>query len=296
MVNAAVRLVIVTGMSGAGKTQAIKCLEDLGFFCVDNLPPAFIPKMAELCQQSDGHIGRLALGIDIRGGQFFNQIVSALEELEKQGFSYEILFLEANEETLVRRYKETRHRHPLDQGGRVTEALRRERRMLEELRGRASHIINTSQLSTKQLRQEIVEIYSREGKLPLLFINVVSFGFKHGVPVDADLVFDVRFLPNPHYVDKLKDLTGEDAQVVEYLGKWPVTAQFFRKLTNLIGFLIPHYISEGKSQLTIAIGCTGGQHRSVVMGDRLANWLRERGYTVSAEHRDVMRARLEQGQ
>lgn len=289
-----VRLVIVTGMSGAGKTQAIKCLEDLGFFCVDNLPATFIPKMAELCQQSDGHISRLAVGIDIRGGQFFKHVMSALEELEKQGFAYEILFLEASDEALVRRYKETRHRHPLDQGGGVLDALARERRMLGELRGRASHIIDTSALAVKNLRQEVLSTFGREGKLPPLFINVVSFGFKHGVPVDADLLFDVRFLPNPHYVGELKDRTGEDAAVVEYVTRWPVTTQFFRKLTNLIGFLVPQYITEGKPQLTIAIGCTGGQHRSVVMGDKLANWLRERGYTVSVEHRDAHRSRLEE--
>lgn len=290
---AGVRLVIVTGMSGAGKTQALKCLEDLGYFCVDNLPPSFIPKMAELCQQSDGRIDRLALGIDIRGGEFFAKAIEALEDLERQGNRYEILFLEAGDDSLVRRYKETRRRHPLAEQGRVLEGVARERKLLEELRGRASHIVDTSHLGVNQLRLEIVSRFSRDEKLPELFISVVSFGFKHGVPLDADLVFDVRFLPNPHYVASLKDLTGEDRSVQDYVNKWPVTTQFFRRLVNLIGFLIPQYITEGKHQLTIAIGCTGGQHRSVAMGVRLAQWLRDRGYTVSAEHRDVVRSKLE---
>lgn len=289
-----IRLVIVTGMSGAGKTQALKCLEDLGFFCVDNLPPTFIPKMAEMCAQSEGKLNKLALGIDIRGGQFFSQTVSALEELEQQGFAYTILFLEATDEVLIRRYKESRHRHPLAHHGRILEAIRKERRLLEDLRGRASHVLDTSGLSVNQFRQEVIGLFTREeaGGGSTLLVNVVSFGFKHGLPLDADLVFDVRFLPNPHYVASLKDLTGHDPAVQEYVTRWGVTQKFFKRLVNLIGFLLPHYMAEGRTQLTIAIGCTGGQHRSVALALRLADWLRERGYAVTDEHRDAYRDRM----
>jgi len=288
-----IRLVIVTGMSGAGKTQALKHLEDLGFFCVDNLPPAFIPKLAELCIQSEGKIQKLALGIDIRGGQFFGQIRSALDALEQEGLACTILFLEARDEVLVRRYKESRHLHPLArEQGRTLEAIREERRLLEELRGRATHVIDTSNLTTQQLRQEITRLFAggEDGTGRTLLINVVSFGFKHGLPLDADLVFDVRFLPNPHYVESLKERTGYDPEVQEYVCRWSVTRRFFRRLVSLVGFLIPHYIAEGKSELTIAIGCTGGQHRSVALAIRLAEWLRRRGYNARAQHRDVRRA------
>lgn len=287
------RLVIVTGMSGAGKTQALKCLEDLGFFCVDNLPPAFIPKMAELCVQSEGRIQKLALGIVIRGGQFFHQVMGALRDLEQQGFAYTILFLEAADEVLVRRYKESRHRHPLAQDGRILDAIRKERWLLQELRGRATHILDTSAMSVRQLRQELVALFARDEGAPPLVIHVVSFGFKHGLPVDADLVFDVRFLPNPHYVASLKDRTGHDPEVQEYVGRWAVTQRFFRRLTGLIEFLLPHYIAEGKTHLTIAIGCTGGRHRSVALAIRLAEWLRSKGYPVTEHHRDVHRAPAE---
>lgn len=287
-----VRLVIVTGMSGAGKTQAIKCLEDLGFFCVDNLPPALMPKMAELCFQSEGKVTGLALGIDIRGGSFFHHAVDALEELEKAGYPYQVLFLEASDQALVRRYKESRRRHPLALTTRILEGIRKERRLLEDLRGRATKIVDTSNLTVHQFRQELIDTFAREEDGPGLFVNVVSFGFKHGIPLDADLMFDVRFLPNPHYVPTLKPLTGEDPSVQEYVWKWGVSQKFWRRLTNLIGFLLPHYINEGKSQLTIAVGCTGGQHRSVALGIRLAQWLRDRGYNVGVEHRDSMRAQL----
>jgi UPF0042 nucleotide-binding protein len=283
------RLVIVTGMSGAGKTQAIKYLEDLGFFCVDNLPPALMPKMAELCVQSDGKLTRLALGIDIRGGQFFDHIVQALGELEKAGFASQILFMDASDEALVRRYKESRRRHPLALQGRLLEGIRKERKLMQELRGLSSKIIDTSLLKVAELKRELQEFFRQETEGLGLQINVVSFGFKHGVVLDADLVFDVRFLPNPHYVEDLKALTGETRVVQEYVMKWGVTQQFFRRLTGLIGFLLPQYLTEGKSQLTIAIGCTGGQHRSVCIAIKLADWIRERGYSVSVEHRDVPR-------
>lgn len=281
------RLVIVTGMSGAGKTQAIKYMEDLGFFCVDNLPPALMPKMAELSLQSDGKLNRLALGIDIRGGQFFNHIVQALTELEKAGFTYQILFMDASDEALVRRYKESRRRHPLALQGRILEGIRKERKLMQELRGRASKIIDTSSLKVADLRRELSDFFAQDLDGLGLHVNVVSFGFKHGIVLDADLVFDVRFLPNPHYVDDLKALTGQTHVVQEYVMKWGVTQQFWRKLTGLIGFLMPQYVAEGKTQLIIAIGCTGGQHRSVCIAIKLAEWLKERGYSVTLEHRDI---------
>ncbi|BDG61669.1 RNase adapter RapZ [Caldinitratiruptor microaerophilus] len=291
-----VRLVIVTGLSGAGKTEALKSLEDVGYFCVDNLPPAFIPKMAELCVQSEGKISRLALGIDIRGGEFFSQTLSALDELERAGYPYTILFLEASDAVLVRRYKESRHRHPLAAEGRIEEAIRRERRLLEELRGRAGYIVDTSNMTVNQLRQEIVKLLGQDSQngRPGLLVHVVSFGFKHGLPMDADLVFDVRFLPNPHYVQSLRDRTGEDPAVEEYVNRWAVTRKFLRRLQGLLGFLLPQYEAEGKTQLTIAVGCTGGQHRSVVVARQLAQWLGERGYRVTVEHRDARAVRAEE--
>jgi UPF0042 nucleotide-binding protein len=288
------RLVIVTGMSGAGKSQATKYLEDLGFFCVDNLPPALMPKMAELCIQTEGKLNRLALGIDIRGGQFFDHIVQALDELERQGFNYQILFMDASDETLVRRYKETRRRHPLANQGRLLEGIRKERKLMQELRGRASKIIDTSNRKVSELRRDLADFFSQENEGLGLHVNMVSFGFKHGIVLDADLVFDVRFLPNPHYVQDLKPLTGEVRVVQEYVMKWSVTQQFFKRLTGLVGFLLPLYIAEGKSQLTIAIGCTGGQHRSVCIAIKLMEWLRDRGYSVTAEHRDVGKELLDE--
>ncbi|HYF77195.1 MAG TPA: RNase adapter RapZ [Symbiobacteriaceae bacterium] len=283
------RLVIVTGMSGAGKTQAIKYLEDLSFFCVDNLPPALMPKMAELYVQTEGKLNRLALGIDIRGGHFFSNIVQALDELEKAGFTYQILFMDASDATLVSRYKESRRRHPLALQGRLMEGIRKERKLMQELRGRASKIIDTSKLKVAELRRELADFFTVESEGLGLHVNMVSFGFKHGSVPDADLVFDVRFLPNPHYVEDLKALTGETLAVQHYVMKWGVTQQFFKRLTSLIGFLLPQYLAEGKSHLTIAIGCTGGQHRSVCIAIKLADWIKERGFSVSVEHRDAPR-------
>jgi UPF0042 nucleotide-binding protein len=283
------RLVIVTGMSGAGKTLAIKYLEDLGFFCVDNLPPALMPKMAELYAQSEGKLNRLAFGIDVRGGQFFHHIVTALAELERAGYAYQILFMDASDEALVRRYKESRRRHPLALQGRITEGIRKERKYMQELRGRATRIIDTSLLKTMELRRELSESFANDTDAPDLQVNVVSFGFKHGSVMDADLVFDVRFLPNPHYVEDLQALTGETQSVQDYVMKWEVTQEFFKRLTHMLAFLLPHYVTEGKSQLTIAVGCTGGQHRSVCLGLKVADWLREQGYTTTVEHRDIPR-------
>jgi UPF0042 nucleotide-binding protein len=281
------RFVIITGMSGAGKTQVVRAMEDLGYFCVDNLPPMLIPKFAELCSQSAGRVNKIALVVDIRGGEFFDALVQILEDMETQGFVYEIVFLEASDETLIRRYKETRRRHPMAPYGRVSEGISRERDRLEHIRGRATHIIDTSDLSTTQLRDKIIDLFAGERENDRMTITVVSFGFKHGIPLDADMVFDVRFLPNPFYVESLRTKSGQTSEVGEYIWKWPITQQFLEKLGGLIDFLIPNYVKEGKSQLIIAIGCTGGLHRSVFVADKIYEGLRTRGYKVNVEHRDI---------
>lgn len=281
------KFVIITGLSGAGRTQAVRALEDLGFFCVDNLPPTLIPKFAELCAQSEGKISKIALVIDIRGGQFFGDLFEALEHLEETGFVYRILFLEAADETLVRRFKETRRRHPLAPHGRLLEGIKAERKQLEELRGRAHRIIDTSELTPNQLRDEIMSLFAEDAEIDRLGITLVSFGFKYGLPLDADLVFDVRFLPNPHYVESLRPLPGTEAAVKEYVTKWPITGKFIEKSFNLLDFLLPHYLNEGKTTLTIAVGCTGGKHRSVVIAEKLKEMLQGKGHEAATEHRDV---------
>ncbi|AEG61807.1 RNase adapter RapZ [Desulforamulus ruminis] len=284
------RLLIVTGMSGAGKTQAIQSLEDLGYFCVDNLPPALIPKFAELVAQSNGKIDKSALVVDIRGGTFFHQLTEVLKDFSQQGYKYEILFLEASDETLVRRYKESRRRHPLDNHGEVLAVIREERELLQEIRGRANKIIDTSNVSNNQLKEQIITQYGgdKEDRNRLL-ITVISFGYKYGIPLDSDLVLDVRFLPNPHYIPELRCLTGNDEPVQRHVMSHDVTNQFMEKLTDFVNFLIPHYENEGKATLMIAIGCTGGMHRSVTLANKLGEILLQKGYRVNVRHRDIMR-------
>ncbi len=282
-----IRFVIITGLSGAGKSETMKCFEDLGYFCVDNLPPVLIPKFAELCAQSGGRINKIALVVDIRGGGFFDDVFEALENLEHNGFSYEILFLEAREEILVRRFKESRRRHPLSTTGGISEGIRAEMERLEEIRGKASVIIDTSELTVRALREVIVKHYDQLTPESKMLITIVSFGFKNGIPLDADLVFDVRFLPNPHYVDSLRHLNGNRSEVSDYVLKWPVTNRFLTKLYDLMDFLVPQYVNEGKSNLIIGIGCTGGQHRSVTIANKLGDFLRAKGYRIVVDHRDV---------
>ncbi|MGI6514620.1 MAG: RNase adapter RapZ [Syntrophomonadales bacterium] len=281
----AIKALVITGLSGAGKTQAANCLEDLGYFCVDNLPPALIPKFTELSSQSEG-VKNVAFVVDVRGGKFFNDLFRALEELSAQGVNYDILFLEAGDEVLIRRFKESRRRHPLQDSKPLPEAIKLEKQMLEELRGQADTIIDTSSLNVHQLKEELVRLYS-EGEAGLITITVFSFGFKFGLPLDSDLVFDVRFLPNPKYVDELSHRTGEDPRVISYVMEPRVTRSFLRRLMNFLKFLLPHYVGEGKSNLVMAIGCTGGQHRSVVVADYVGNEVRRMGYRTIIKHRDL---------
>ncbi|MHB8170237.1 MAG: RNase adapter RapZ [Thermincolia bacterium] len=287
-----INLIIVTGLSGAGKTQAIWCLEDLGYFCVDNLPPTLIPKFAELCAQSGGKVNKVALVIDIRGGEFFDGLFETLSTLRDDGIRHEILFLEASDETLVRRFKETRRRHPLSPQGRVLDGILEERQRLEDLRGKANKVIDTTEMSNQQLKQEITTMFGDNVDVLNLRVTVMSFGFKYGIPLDSDLVIDVRFLPNPFYIEELRLFTGNDQQVQDYVFGSPVTKTFIRKFYSLVKFLVPHYIHEGKTNLVIAIGCTGGQHRSVTLANKLGNLLEEHdheGYSVQVKHRDIPR-------
>ena len=281
------RLVIVTGLSGAGKTQAVRSLEDLGFFCVDNLPPTLIPKFVELCTGSKKDIDKIALVVDVRGREFFNALSEVLNDLDRIEVRYEVLFLEASRETLIRRFKETRRSHPLGVDGDVLHWIDEERNRLQEIRGRAHKVIDTSSLSNSQLREEIINLFGGGANLRKIRIMIMSFGYKYGIPMDSDLVFDVRFLPNPHYDPVLGPMTGNDREVQEYVMNSPVSGEFEKKFFDLVEFLIPQYIKEGKTSLTIAIGCTGGVHRAVALVNRLSNYLSSKGFSVRTKHRDL---------
>ncbi len=281
--------VIVTGLSGAGKTQAVHCLEDMGFYCVDNMPPALLPQFADLCAHSQGRVPRVAVVMDIRGGYFFADLAAMIEQLRTLGFMPRLIFLEASEDALLRRFKETRRRHPLATRHRtLLESIRLERKQLQELRASADKVIDTSHFNPKALKDDIAALFSAQVTATML-VNVLSFGYKHGVPADADLVFDVRFLRNPHYVPALQPLTGADAKVEHYVLEDPQAQHFLRKLEDLLLFTLPLYREEGKSYLTVAIGCTGGHHRSVVLARMLAAYLRKEGYEVVLDHRDLKR-------
>lgn len=282
------RLVIITGMSGAGKTVTIQSFEDLGFFCVDNLPPTLLPKFLELMKESGNKMDKVALVMDLRGREFFDELFKALDELgETAWISPEILFLDADDSVLVRRYKETRRTHPLSPFGQPLDGIKQERILLEELKGRAQTIYNTSPLKPRDLREKIMEQFS-VNKQAVFNVHIMSFGFKHGLPIDADLVFDVRFLPNPFYVKHMRAQTGLDEEVSSYVMKWTETQKFLEKLLDLLTFMLPYYKREGKSQLVIAIGCTGGQHRSVTLAEYLGAHFKE-DYYVSVAHRDIGR-------
>jgi len=280
------QLVIITGMSGAGKTVAIQSFEDLGYFCIDNLPPSLVPKFLSLLRDSTNDIKKIALVMDLRGREFFDSMFDALDQLAQEEWLQEqMIYLDANDETLIRRYKETRRSHPLANDGLPLEGIKKERDILSELRGRVKKTIDTTRLTPKQLREKIINLYSTEDQA-IFSVNFVSFGFKHGILLDADLVFDVRFLPNPHYVPHLQPLTGLNPDVASYVMKWPETKVFYEKLIDFLKFLLPQYREEGKTQLVIAIGCTGGQHRSVTLAEDLAKQLASQ-FATHATHRDI---------
>lgn len=282
------RFVIITGMSGAGKSTALKMLEDMRYFCVDNLPIALLGKFAELAGAPGGEINKVALGVDIRSGQALGELETELEKLAIKGLSYEILFLDASDSVLVKRYKETRRSHPLAKGGRVDKGIQEEREKLAFLKKHADYILDTSQLLTRELNQELDKIFMQNQEFKNLMITVLSFGFKYGIPQDCDLVFDVRFLPNPFYVDDLKQKTGNDKEVQDYVMGFEVSHVFLNKLTDMLEFLIPNYVLEGKNQLVIGVGCTGGKHRSVTLANRLYEALNgQKEYGVRLEHRDI---------
>jgi RNase adapter protein RapZ len=279
---------IITGLSGAGRSETAKCLEDLGYFVVDNLPPALLSKMAELAARPGGP-ARVAIVVDARGGVFFGELSKALEELKNLKIAYRIVFLEASDDDLVNRYEATRHRHPLAPADRVVEGIRKERMMMEGLRGEADLIIDTSGLTPHELRDRIREAFSDAPPEEGLQVSLISFGFKYGSPRDADLVFDVRFLPNPHWVDELRPLPGTDERVRAYVTSQAAYGPFLSRLEGLLDAIVPGYVDEGKSYLTIAVGCTGGHHRSVVVADELARYFREHGSPVTVDHRDLDR-------
>ncbi len=284
------RVVIVTGMSGAGKSTVMKMLEDAGYFCVDNLPIPLIRKFHELIKNSMGDIDKVALGIDIRSGVKLSEIGDIISDMAIGEAAPEVLYMEASEETLIKRYKETRRTHPLMAEGRVEDGIVKERQQLSTLKKRADYIINTDNLLVRDLKTEIHKIFVENKQYSNMFINVVSFGFKHGIPVDSDLVFDVRFMPNPYYVEEIRDKTGNDLEVQDFVMKSKVSKEFVKKLTDMVKFLIPNYIAEGKNQLVISIGCTGGHHRSVTVANKLYAELKEcEEYGIKITHRDINR-------
>jgi len=279
---------IITGMSGAGRSEAANVLEDLAYFVIDNLPPALITKVAELAKGGD-RPQRYALVVDVRSGAFMDALTAALDELSETGARTRILFLDASDEALVRRFEATRRRHPLAEGDRVLEGIAKERELLEELKGHADVVVDTSDLNVHQLRDRLHELFADAAPEGSLQPNIVSFGYKHGLPLDVDLLFDCRFLPNPHWVEELRPLTGREEPVRTYVLEQPETGPFLDELDRLLDLLLPAFVREGKSYLTIGIGCTGGHHRSVVIAEELAKRLRAQGYPVRVTHRDVSR-------
>lgn len=279
--------VIITGMSGAGKSQAVKVLEDINYYCMDNMPPALLPNFAELCKGSSKEVNKVAVVADIRGGIFFKDLFNSLEILRNKGIKYRVLFLDATDEELVKRYKELRRPHPLSTTGTIIDGIQEERILLNEVKQKSDYIINTSNMKLGRLKEEILSIFLNGKISHNLNITVMSFGYKYGIPQDSDLVFDVRFLPNPYYIEELKHNTGNDANVQEYVMGFDTSVVFIEKLIDLLKYLMPLYIKEGKSNLVLSIGCTGGKHRSVTISNKIADILSEENYRVMVTHRDV---------
>lgn len=284
------KFVVVTGMSGAGKRTAMKMLEDAGFYCVDNLPAALISTFVELITLPNSEITKVALGLDVRSDKSFEEINKTLDSMKESGITYEILFMDASDPILVKRYKETRRLHPIEGNG-IEDSIHKERKILEKIRKRADYVIDTSSLLTRYLKEELDRIFVKNEAYNSLMVQVVSFGFKYGIPLDADLVFDVRFLPNPFYLDELKPLTGNDAMVRDYVMGFDEAGEFLTRLSDMLSFLIPNYIKEGKYRLVVCIGCTGGKHRSVTLANALYERLKDKGdYGLTLMHRDVDRS------
>ena len=285
------KFLIVSGMSGAGKSKTASILEDFGFYCVDNMPVALIPNFAEICMANRGKYEKVALVTDVRGGDTFDKLFESLGRLEQMGCPYEILFVEASPETIIHRYKESRRRHPLGNACTpIEEAVRSERQVLKTVRDRATYIIDTTALSTAKLRDQLRQLFANDEPAAKMAVNVLSFGYKYGIPIEADLVFDVRFLPNPFYIDELRHKCGLDQEVYDFVFRYQQTQDFMKYLERLIAFLLPLYEEEGKSALVIAVGCTGGQHRSVAVTRALAEFIRRKGYQAAENHRDMTRA------
>ena len=284
------RFILISGLSGAGKSKSASFLEDMGYYVVDNLPAALIPKFAELCMAGQGRYDKVALVTDIRGGQTFDALFDALAQLRDMGCDYKILFVEASLETIIKRYKETRRSHPLAKAGRsLEEAVALERSALEPVRKRSEYIVDTTALSTAKLRGEMLRLFGEGDGKPAMSVSVISFGFKNGIPLEADLVFDVRCLPNPYYIAELRHQTGLDAGVRDFVFGYQQTRDLMAHLESLLSFLLPLYVEEGKTALVIAVGCTGGHHRSVAVTRALADFIRQKGYNASESHRDMTR-------
>ena len=282
------RIIIVTGMSGSGKSQACRYLEDLGYFCVDNLPPVFIPKFVELCTHANSHFNKMVFVVDTRSREFFDDLVQVLDDMDKENQDYEMLFMDASDDVIIRRYKETRRRHPMAPSTRISDGVFKERKRLESVRSKATYVIDTSNLSRAELREKIHLLFGNtDGEI--MNIAILSFGFKFGMPLDADMVLDVRFLPNPFYIQELRHKSGTVPEVAAYIEEKPVTQEYLKRLDSFIDFLVPQYVREGKSQLVIAIGCTGGMHRSVFIAKHIYDLLAKKGYAVNLEHRDLMK-------
>lgn len=282
------KIVIITGLSGSGKSEAMNVMEDIGYYCIDNLPPEIIPKLVTLGNDSKGQLEKIALGIDVRGYQFLKEINNAVDFLEENKFDYDIVFLESNTDVLVKRYKMSRRRHPLSDGEDILYGINKEKDMLYEIRKKAKYVINTSNFLPIDLRKEIISIFNEDIKNKGFLITIISFGFKYGIPIDSDLVYDVRFMPNPYYISELKEKTGNDIDVQNYVMKDNDSVIFFEKLKDMISFLLPMYIKEGKNHLVISIGCTGGKHRSVTISNKLYDFLKKQNYNVYIKHRDYL--------
>lgn len=281
------KMIIVTGMSGAGKSTALNVLEDEGFYCVDNMPISLIMKFAEIASKGEGGYENIALGVDVRNGEGFKELDGVLDELDENNYNYTILYLDASDEVLVKRYKETRRTHPLAKGNRIEDGIKIERETLSFLRRRASIIIDTSNMLTREFKAEMEKIFIHNKKFNNLFVTVLSFGFKYGIPSDADLVFDVRFLPNPYYIQELRPLTGNDKEIQDYVLSAKESKEFLVKMKDMLRFLLPNYVKEGKNNLVIAIGCTGGKHRSVTLANEIYKLIWELDYGCKIEHRDI---------